>query len=142
MTTDRGAVGMIVFANAAALGIAWWEQWSMLLLLMPYWVQNVVIFMLIFIQTGKIPGNLPVPEITATDAAWITVLSGVFALTQRASFKRNFEHDRKGCPTSAPSCFCLTRAWFPCTSPSSSACPWASPERCCSSARSRPRPTF
>lgn len=149
MTTDRGAVGMVVFANAFALAIAWWEQWSMFLLLLPYWVQSVVIgwysgkrilalerftteedsnfsggsdeeikrntvkffaisygichfvyllSMFLIMQTGKMPGNLPSPEITATDAAWIAVVSGVFVLTHRASFKRNIEYDRKGCP--------------------------------------------
>ena len=149
MTTDRGSVWMIVFANALALAIAWWQHWPMLLLLFPYWVQSVVIgwysgrrilalerfttegtqgftgdsdkqikwntvkffamhyglfhfvylfFMFIGVKTGKMPGGMQVPEITRTDAVWVAAIALIFVLTHRTSFRRNLEHDRKGCP--------------------------------------------
>jgi hypothetical protein len=40
---DRGSVLMIAATNVLALAVAWWQQWSLLLLLWPYWVQNLVI---------------------------------------------------------------------------------------------------
>ena len=149
MTSDRGSVWMIIITNVVALAIAWWQHWSLPLLLWPYWVQNVVIgwysgkrmlalerfttegtsgftggsdeeikrntvrffamhyglfhfgylfFLFIFASTGKMPGNQPYPEVTGADAAWIAGVSLLFALTHHASFKRNLESDRKGCP--------------------------------------------
>lgn len=140
---------LIVLANALALAVAWWERWPMLLLLMPYWVQSVVIgwysgrrilalerfttegtsgftggsdeqvkrntvkffamhyglfhfgylfFMVIMLLQKKMPGGMPIPDLTQRDLLWLAAVSLVFALTHRASFRRNLEHDRKGCP--------------------------------------------
>ena len=49
-------------------------------------------FLFIFQTTGK------APEMTGTDAAWILALGAMFALTHRASFKRNLENDMRGRP--------------------------------------------
>ena len=140
---------LIVLANGLALAVAWWERWPMLLLLLPYWVQSVVIgwysgrrmlalerfstegtsgftgdsdeqvkrnavkffamhygifhvgylfFMLIGLQTGKLAGGMPIPELAQRDLLWVAAVSLVFALTHRASFRRNLENDRKGRP--------------------------------------------
>lgn len=52
-------------------------------------------FLFIFQISGKAP---EMAELTGTDAAWILALGAMFALTHRASFKRNLESDMRGCP--------------------------------------------
>jgi hypothetical protein len=163
MSTDRSSVWMIVFANVLALGIAWWQHWPMPFLIIPYWIQSVVIgwysgrrmlalkrftsgttsyddddegtkkliaagretpeefvrrnrtkffamhyglfhfgylfFMFMWIQTGKLPGHLAIPEISRNDILWLAAISLVFLLTHRASFLRNIERDRSGRPS-------------------------------------------
>jgi hypothetical protein len=146
---DRLAIAMIVGSNVLTLAIALKLRWPLLLLMIPYWVQSVVIgwysarrilkldrfstegtsgfegdspeevklntvkffamhyglfhfvylfFMFVFVISGKMPGSIAVPEMDWGDLAWIAASSAMFALTHRASFKRNLEHDRKGCP--------------------------------------------
>lgn len=55
-------------------------------------------FLLIFIMSGKMPGNIPVPDIGWSDLGWLAAVSFMFLLTHRASFKRNLDYDRKGRP--------------------------------------------
>ncbi len=40
--TDHALKG-ILLANAATLALAWWQQWSLLELMWPYWMQSVII---------------------------------------------------------------------------------------------------
>ena len=40
--TDR-AMWSILFGNLCTLAIAWWQEWGMLALLWPFWIQSVVI---------------------------------------------------------------------------------------------------
>jgi hypothetical protein len=149
MKADRGSIWILVCTNVLVLAIAWAQKWPLFWLLIPYWVQNVVIgwysagrilalerfsmegtsgfegkddaeikrntvaffachyglfhfgylfFMYIAISTGKLPGGMKVPEITGEDWLWIAGVSLSFALTHRASFKRNLENDKRGCP--------------------------------------------
>jgi hypothetical protein len=54
-------------------------------------------FMYISLVTGTIIDDAP-PEVTQRDLLWIAAISLMFLFTHRASFHRNLENDRKGCP--------------------------------------------
>lgn len=55
-------------------------------------------FMHIAFSMGKLPGGIVVPELTGKDWLWIAGLGLTFALTHRASFKRNLESDSQSRP--------------------------------------------
>jgi hypothetical protein len=145
---DRPAIAMIVGTNVLTLAIALKLRWPLLFLLVPFWIQSVVIgiysglrilklenaatrgieswgstpdiarrelakffamhygvfhaiylmALLIAVGQGKMFGSVSLLDVGWLDIAWVAAISAMFAMTHRASYQRNLQHDRKGSP--------------------------------------------
>jgi len=67
MKTDPITVALIVLSNAVAIAVAWRQHWSLMLLIWPYWIQNVVIGWYNYRRILALKRFVPDGQVTGSD---------------------------------------------------------------------------